>query len=117
AGFLPIDQIVLAIDVASTHFYREGKYHLEAPLTARKMIDRICDWLDRYPIVSVEDGLAEDDWEHWPALHNAIRDRATVLGDDFLCTNPARISRAIETKSANALLLKANQIGTLTEAA
>jgi enolase len=81
------------------------------------MIDRIYSWLERYPIVSIEDGLAEDDWENWPKLRLAIAGRALVLGDDFLRTNPARIRRAIETHAANALLLKVNQIGTLTEAA
>src|SRR5689334_7403435 len=81
------------------------------------MINALQGWLDRYPIVSIEDGLAEDDWDSWPVLHQAIRDRALVLGDDFLCTNPHRIRRAIDTQSASALLLKVNQIGTLTEAA
>jgi enolase len=74
-------------------------------------------WTHGWPIISVEVGLAEDDWQHWPALKQAIGDRCMVLGDDFLCTNPQRITRAIETNAANALLLKVNQIGTLTEAA
>jgi enolase len=118
AGFVPAKDIALAVDVASTHFYRQQRYHLGGlPLSAAEMIDQIRAWLDRYPIVSIEDGLAEDDWENWPALRNAIGDRALVLGDDLLCTNPLRIRRAIETNSANALLLKVNQIGTLTEAA
>ncbi len=73
--------------------------------------------MDRYPIVSVEDGLAEDDWDNWPTLYARISDKAIVLGDDLLTTNPRRIERAIETGSANALLLKVNQIGTLSEAA
>ncbi len=81
------------------------------------MIARIGQWLDCYPIVSVEDALAEDDWEHWPILRDAVGSRALVLGDDLLCTNPRRIRRAIEANAANALLLKVNQIGTLTEAA
>jgi enolase len=120
AGLTPGRDAHLAVDVASSHFFHDGKYHLrsDAPgLSADEMIDQLCTWLDRYPIISIEDGLAEDDWEHWPALRRAIGDRALVLGDDFLCTNPARIRRAIETQSANALLLKVNQIGTLTEAA
>lgn len=117
AGLSPVDEMLLAVDVASTHFYHDGKYHLEAPLTASQMIDCIRGWIDRYPIISVEDGLAEDDWENWPKLREAIRDRAMVLGDDFLCTNPARIRRAVESRAANALLLKVNQVGTLTEAA
>jgi enolase len=74
-------------------------------------------WLDRYPVVSLEDGLAEEDWSHWPQLRAKVAGRALVLGDDLLCTNPGRIRQAVEAKAADALLLKVNQIGTLTEAA
>ena len=81
------------------------------------MVSELLRWVERYPIVSVEDGLAEDDWEHWPNLCAGIAGRALVLGDDLLCTNPSRIRRAIEEGAADALLLKVNQIGTLTEAA
>jgi enolase len=81
------------------------------------MIARIGEWVRRWPIVSVEDGLAEDDWEHWPALRGAIEDRALVVGDDLLCTNGARIRRAVSSRACNTLLLKVNQVGTLTEAA
>jgi enolase 1/2/3 len=80
------------------------------------MIKAITNWLDQYPIISVEDGLSEDDWEYWPKLREAISARALTLGDDLLCTNPNRIRRAIETAACDALLLKVNQIGTLTEA-
>jgi enolase len=80
------------------------------------MIEAIAKWLDQYPILSVEDGLAEDDWENWPKLRQAIAGRALTLGDDLLCTNSGRIRRAVETKACDALLLKVNQIGTLTEA-
>jgi enolase len=108
----------LAVDVASSHFYHESRYHLDGQaLDSAAMVVRLTEWLDRFPIVSIEDGLAEDDWESWPALKAAIGARALVLGDDFLCTNPGRIRRAIETECANALLLKVNQIGSLTEAA
>lgn len=118
AGYAPGREVALAIDVASSHFYQDGHYHLDGQaLTAVQMIDVIGGWLDAYPIVSVEDGLAEDDWAHWPALHAAIAGRALVLGDDLLCTNPARIRRAIDASAADALLLKVNQIGTLSEAA
>jgi enolase len=118
AGFTPGREVALAIDVASSHFYTEGRYHLDGRvLDSRGMIDTILGWLDRYPIVSVEDGLAEDDWDHWPELAAAIGDRALVLGDDLLCTNPARIRRALDQAAATALLLKVNQIGTLSEAA
>lgn len=118
AGFIPGREVALAIDVASSHFYQAGCYLLDgAVLDSRGMIAKLRSWLEHYPIVSVEDGLAEDDWAHWPDLRAVIGGRAQVLGDDLLCTNPARIQRAIETGAADALLLKVNQIGTLTEAA
>jgi enolase len=81
------------------------------------MIALVRSWVDRYPLVSVEDGLSEDDWDNWPALRTALNGRALTLGDDFLTTNPSRIERAVASGAANALLLKVNQIGTLTEAA
>src|SRR5687768_9766798 len=118
AGLRPGDDVALAVDVASSHFYGGGTYRLGGePLDSAGMIDRLGRWLDRFPIVSIEDGLAEEDWDHWPALRAGIAGRALVLGDDFLCTNPDRIRRAIKAKAADALLLKVNQIGTLTEAA
>jgi enolase len=118
AGFEPGKEVALAIDVASTHFFRDGRYELDdGLLTSQQMIGRIKSWVDRFPILSVEDGLAEEDWQNWPALRQALNPQALVMGDDFLCTNPARIRRAIDTNAANALLLKVNQIGTLTEAA
>jgi enolase len=80
------------------------------------MMKTIAKWLDQYPILSVEDGLAEDDWDNWPKLREMIAGRALTLADDLLCTNPARIRRAVETNACDALLLKVNQIGTLTEA-
>jgi enolase len=114
----PAKDVALAVDVASSHFYRDGMYQLGGDsLTSDQMISRISKWLDQFPIISVEDGLAEEDWEHWPQLNQAIGERALVVGDDLLCTNPARIERAIQSQAANALLLKVNQIGTLTEAA
>lgn len=115
---LMVSGVAIAIDVASSHFYRDGRYHLSGrALTSRQMIDQIAQWTERYPIISVEDGLAEDDWENWPALREAIAGKAIVMGDDLLCTNPSRIQRAIDSEAADALLLKLNQIGTLTEAA
>jgi enolase len=117
AGYAPGKDICLGIDVASTHFYQSGKYLLDGEvLNGPGMIQTIAQWLDRYPILSVEDGLAEDDWENWPDLRRAIAGRALTLGDDLLCTNPNRIQRAIESQACDALLLKVNQIGTLTEA-
>jgi enolase len=118
AGLEPGRDVALAIDVASSHFHENGKYNLgDAVLDSRGMVERVAGWVNNWPIVSVEDALAEDDWEHWPTLRDAIGTRALVLGDDFLCTNPARIRRAIEANAATALLLKVNQIGTLAEAA
>ncbi len=118
AGLLPGQDVALAVDVASTHFYRDGRYHLGTELLdGPAMIQRLLGWLQRYPIVSLEDGLAEDDWSHWPELRTLVGGRALVVGDDLLCTNPARILRAAALQAANTLLLKVNQIGTLTEAA
>jgi enolase len=118
AGYRPGVDVALALDVAASQFYDHGHYHLDgALLDSPGMIARVLRWVDRYPIVSVEDGLAEEDWDRWPELAKAIGARALVVGDDLLCTNPARIRRAIAAGACNTLLLKPNQIGTLTEAA
>ena len=118
AGLKPGRDVVIAVDVASSHFFEDGRYHLDGDvLDGKGMVARLASWVQQYPIVSVEDGLAEEDWAHWPLLREAIGARALVLGDDLLCTNSARIRQAIEKRAANALLLKVNQIGTLTEAA
>ena len=117
AGFAPGKDVAIAIDVASTHFYNHGRYNLSPDsFTPEQMVSRLKAWTDRYPIVSVEDGLSEEDWAHWPALRQALAPESLVLGDDFLCTNPTRIRRAVAENCATALLLKVNQIGTLTEA-
>jgi enolase len=117
AAFEPGRDVALAVDVASSHFYSQGVYHLGAtPLDSSEMIGQLAQWLDRFPIVSLEDGLAEEDWEHWPVLCSRLAGRCLVLGDDFLCTHPGRIRRAIAARAATALLLKVNQIGTVTEA-
>ena len=117
AGYEPGSEVALALDVAASHFHCPDGYYLgEESLSSARMIERLRQWVDAYPLVSVEDGLAEDDWDSWPALREAIGDRALVVGDDLLCTNPARIRRAISERSCNCLLLKVNQIGTLTEA-
>jgi enolase 1/2/3 len=118
AGLEPGRDAALAVDVAASHFFRDSRYYLgAAALDAPALVDTLVGWLDRYPIVSLEDGLAEEDWAHWPLLRERVAGRAVVLGDDLLCTNPARIRRAIDTRAADALLLKVNQIGTLSEAA
>jgi enolase len=117
AGYCPGKDVFLGIDVASTHFYQDLQYHKDGEvLDSAGMIQTIMHWLDQYPILSVEDGLAEDDWDNWPKLRQAIAGRALTLGDDLLCTNPDRIRRALEMSACDALLLKVNQIGTLTEA-
>jgi enolase len=117
AGYEPGQDVSLAVDVASSHFYSEQGYRLQnRTLSSADMIETLRGWVERYPIVSVEDGLAEDDWLSWPDLQNSISPKALVVGDDLLCTNPGRIQRAIAAHSCNALLLKVNQIGTLTEA-
>jgi enolase len=118
AGFKPGKDVALAVDVAATHFHTSEGYRFRTEtLSSEQMVARVRGWVDSYPIVSVEDGLAENDWHSWPKLRSSIEDRALVVGDDLLCTNPEQIRRAIAEKSCNALLLKVNQIGTLTEAA
>ena len=118
AGFTPGRDVAIAVDVASSHFFEGGRYQPGgAEVDSAGMVDRISEWVDAYPVISIEDGLAEDDWAHWPMLRQRLAGRTLVLGDDFLTTNPDRIRRAIDTDCANALLLKVNQIGTLTEAA
>lgn len=118
AGYKLGSEVALAIDAAASHFVTEnGKYRLDDQvLSPSELIDKVCAWAERYPLVSVEDGLAEEDWSHWPGLRQKLGDRCLTLADDLTCSNPARIQRAIDTAAANALLLKVNQIGTLTEA-
>ncbi len=117
AGYRPGEDVGLALDVAASQFWRDGRYQLEGGLDSKAMVALLADWTRRWPLSSVEDGLAEEDWAHWPALKRALAGRALTLGDDLLCTNPGRIRRAIDADAADALLLKVNQIGTLSEAA
>lgn len=118
AGYIPGRDAHLALDVAASHFYRDGYYEIDnMSLTGSQMIDRLTGWCRQYPIVSLEDGLAEDDWQNWTELQKSLGDKLLVLGDDLLCTNPARIKRAVACEACNGLLLKVNQIGTLSEAA
>jgi enolase len=118
AGYTPGEQIALALDPAASEFYRDGAYHLEAEgkvLSSDEMIAYWLDWVDRYPIVSLEDGLAEDDWGGWAALTRAMGDRVQLVGDDLFVTNVDFLGRGIREGVANAILVKVNQIGTLTE--
>jgi enolase len=118
AGYELGTQVALAVDVAASHFVTEGgQYELDhRTLSPGELIEIIGAWAQHYPLVSIEDGLAEEDWNHWPALRQKLGDRCLTLADDLTCTHPARIQRAVEINAANALLLKVNQIGTLTEA-
>ena len=116
AGYEPGKDVALALDVASSEFYKDGKYHFEGgEHTAEEMSKVYEDLIANYPIVSIEDPLQEDDWEGYTALTAAIGDKVQIVGDDFFVTNPARLREGIEKKAANALLVKVNQIGTLTE--
>jgi enolase len=119
AGLRPLEDVAIAVDVAASHFHADGRYHLaleNEALSAEGMIDRLAEWCARYPILSIEDGLAENDWHHWPRLTQRLGNRCQILGDDFLVTNPARIERGILRGAANSVLIKVNQVGTLSEA-
>lgn len=118
AGYTPGSQIGIALDPASSSFYRDGTYELRTEgltLTAAEMVDRYRDLAGAYPIVVIEDGLAEDDWDGWRLLTEAIGDRVELVGDDLFVTNVTRIERGIQKGVANAVLIKPNQIGTVTE--
>jgi enolase len=118
AGYAPGEQIAIALDPASTELYADGRYSLareDRALSGSELIDFWADWVDRYPIVSLEDGLAEDDWAGWSELTARLGDRLQLVGDDLLVTNTERLARAIRERAANSILVKLNQIGTLTE--
>ena len=120
AGYKPGEQVGLAIDAAASELYDEqtGKYHLrieKRQLTTDEMVAFWADWVARYPIVSIEDGLDENDWAGWQQLTSALGNRVQLVGDDLLVTNTQRVRRAIDERAANALLVKLNQIGSLTE--
>jgi enolase len=118
AGYAPGEQVLLAMDPACTELYAEGRYHLAREgraLTSAEMVDYWVDIADRYPLVSLEDGLAEDDWAGWQLLTTRLGERVQLVGDDFLVTNVERLARAIDARAANSILVKLNQIGSLTE--
>ena len=116
AGFEPGKDIALALDVASSEFFKDGKYHFEGgEHTAEEMADVYAELVDEYPIVSIEDPLQEDDWDGYVALTAQIGDKVQIVGDDFFVTNPTRLKEGIAKKAANSILVKVNQIGTLTE--
>ena len=118
AGYRPGEDVFVALDPAASEFHEGEKYLLRgegAEKTSAGMIEYWCDWVQRYPIVSIEDGLAESDWPGWSALTAALGDRLQIVGDDLFVTNPRILSRGIEERAANSILIKLNQIGTLTE--
>ena len=118
AGYKPGEQCFIALDPAVSEIYQDGKYVLAREgrsLTSQEMVEFWTDWVGKYPIVSIEDGMAEDDWDGWQTLVGRLGSRIQLVGDDLLTTNPERIRRAVDLKAANALLVKVNQIGTLTE--
>ncbi len=119
AGYKAGEQVFIALDPATSEIYEDGKYHLKTEgrsLTGEEMVDFWANWMEKYPIISLEDGLDENDWENWSRLVARVGDRVQIVGDDLLVTNPDRVARGIKEKAANSLLCKVNQIGTLTEA-
>jgi len=120
AGYKAGDDAMLALDVAASEFYEDGKYNFkvngkEVSYDSAQMVEYYVGLIEKYPIVSIEDGMAEDDWDGWVALNNALGERIQLIGDDFLVTNVERLAKAIEKKACNSILIKLNQIGTLTE--
>ncbi len=118
AGFTPGEDIYIALDPASSEFYSDGKYHLKGEgrsLTSEEMVAYWESLVNKYPIISIEDGLAEDDWDGWHMLTERIGSHVQLVGDDLFVTNTERLSRGIKDKTANSILIKVNQIGTLTE--
>jgi enolase len=118
AGYTPGDQMMIALDPAVTELYKDGKYHLESEgksLSSEEMVAFWADWAANYPIVSIEDGCAEDDWDGWKMLTDAIGTKTQLVGDDLFVTNPKRLQMGIDKGVANSILVKVNQIGSLTE--
>lgn len=116
AGYIPGEDVAIALDVAASELYKKGKYHLDGEnFTSDELVDFYATLVNDYPIVSIEDGMAEDDWEGWTELTAALGDRIQIVGDDLFVTNTTRLREGLEKKAANAILIKPNQIGTLTE--
>ena len=118
AGYQPGEQIRIALDPAASEIYEDGIYHLAREnriLSGEEMVNFYVDWVDKYPIISIEDGFDEDDWDTWVQMMDRLGDRLQIVGDDLLVTNVERVQRAIDQGAANSLLTKVNQIGTLTE--
>jgi len=118
AGLRPGADVAIGLDVASTHFYENGRYRLTSEgreLTSAEMVDLLAGWVETYPIISIEDGLADDDWEGWRLLTERLGNQVQLIGDDLFVTNEQRLQQGIERKIANSVLVKVNQIGTLSE--
>ncbi len=118
AGFRPGADIWVGLDLASSEFYRDGRYHLDSEgrsFTSEEFAALLCEWADQYPILSIEDGMAEDDWDGWRILTEALSERVQLVGDDIFVTNTEIFRRGIEQNIGNAILIKLNQIGTVTE--
>jgi enolase len=118
AGYKPGEQISIALDVAASEFYKDGKYELSAEgrsLSREEIIAMYEEWINKYPIISIEDPLHEDDWEGYAMMTDRLGTRIQIVGDDFFVTNPARLEKGIELKATNAILIKLNQIGTVSE--
>ncbi|MBL7166141.1 MAG: phosphopyruvate hydratase [Dehalococcoidales bacterium] len=118
AGYQPGKDCFIALDPASTEFYQDGKYILTREglsLSSPEMVDYYAGWVSEYPIISIEDGMAEDDWEGWQTITRKLGDKITLVGDDLYVTNVERLGRGIQLRASNAILIKLNQIGTLTE--
>ncbi len=118
AGYTAGEDILLGLDVASSEFFDNGKYHLVGEnkrLSSEQFVDFLADWVAQYPIITIEDGLAEDDWSGWKLLTERVGNKVQLVGDDLFVTNPAILKQGIDSGTANAILIKVNQIGTLTE--
>ena len=118
ANYRPGEDIFIALDPASSEFFKNGKYHLQAEkaeLTSEEMVNYYADFVKKYPIISIEDGLAEDDWKGWKIMMEKLGKKIQIVGDDLFVTNVERLKRGIEEKCANSILIKLNQIGTLSE--
>jgi len=118
AGYRPADQVAIALDCASSAFYKDGEYTLAAEglsLSAEELVDFLATWVDKYPIVSIEDGMAEDDWDGWKLMTRKLGKKVQLVGDDLFVTNTRFIKQGIDKGVANSVLIKVNQIGTLTE--